>query len=239
MEGSQLQAQVEGYSWYHTLDLGDGLVTQGMFDHRGCRNSCLLPRDLSAKRCLDVGTMDGFWAFEMERRGAAEVVAVDLDDPEALDWPISLRHQVVKTMDETKGERFELAKHLLRSKVTRVLSSVYDLDTAMGTFDLVFCGDMLVHLKDPASAVEGLRRVCSGSTIVYNPIKEQFPYRRRPLAEFDGIDEFEWWLPNRAALRRLILAAGFSRIEEGRPFDLPTRVRGNWKGRRGVVRGYV
>ena len=44
-----------------------------------------VPADLSGLRCLDVGTMDGFWAFEMERRGAASVTAIDLDDPNALD----------------------------------------------------------------------------------------------------------------------------------------------------------
>lgn len=239
MEASALRAEVARYPWYHTLDLGEGVVTEGMFDHRGVENACLLPDDLSGKRCLDVGTMDGYWAFAMERRGAAEVVAADLENPEALDWPSSLRDNVVKTVDETKGERFALACNAIGSKVERVLRSVYDLDTDLGTFDLVFCGDMLVHLKDPATAVERLRRVCCGSVIVYNPIKEHFPYRRRPLAQFDGVENFEWWLPNQAALTRLLVAAGLSRVEEGRPFMLPTRQGGAWKGRRGVVRGYV
>ena len=234
-----LGTEVGKYPWYHTLELGDGVVTSGMFDHRGIEDKCLLPAELDGLRCLDVGTMDGYWAFTMERRGAAEVVAVDLDDPETLDWPAALRHSVVKTIDETKATRFELARNALNSRVTRVLRSVYELDVDMGVFDLVFCGDMLVHLKDPATAVERLRRVCRGSTIVYNPIKEQFPYRRRALAQFDGIDEFEWWLPNRAALRRLLLAAGFSRVEEGQPFNLRTRQAGSWKGRRGVVRGFA
>lgn len=239
MEQAELKAAVARYPWYHSLDLGGGVVTEGMFDHRPVEHCVMLPDDLSGARCLDVGSMDGFWAFAMERRGAAEVVAVDLADPEALDWPTSLRHQMVKALDETKGERFELARQALGSKVTRVLRSVYDLDDDLGTFDLVFCGDMLAHLKDPPTAVERLYKVCRGSAIVYNPVKEQFPYRRRPLAQFDGIKEFEWWLPNRAALRRILLAAGFSRVEEGRPFDLPARAGGPWKGHRGVVRGYV
>ena len=45
------------------------------------------PQSLRGKRCLDVGTYDGFWAFEMERRGAAEVVAVDVLDHARWDWP--------------------------------------------------------------------------------------------------------------------------------------------------------
>ena len=239
MNPSGLGVEVAQYPWYHTLELGSGVVTEGMFDHRPVEGGVMLPDDLSGARCLDVGTMDGYWAFAMERRGAAEVVAVDLEDPEALDWPASLRTRVVKTMDETKGARFELARTALGSNVTRVLRSVYDLSDDLGAFDLVFCGDMLAHLKDPATAVERLRSVCRGATIVYNPVKEQFPYRRRPLAQFDGIDEFEWWLPNRAALRRLMSAAGFSRVEEGTPFSFRAREGGRWKGRRGVVKAYV
>src|SRR5437660_12337372 len=75
MDGQQLLEQAGSYSWYHTLDLGYGVVTKGMFDHRPALHRYLIPSDLSGMRCLDIGTMDGFWAFEMERRGAAEVVA--------------------------------------------------------------------------------------------------------------------------------------------------------------------
>ena len=31
---TELEAAVERYPWYHTLELGDGVVTKGMFDHR-------------------------------------------------------------------------------------------------------------------------------------------------------------------------------------------------------------
>jgi tRNA (mo5U34)-methyltransferase len=233
-----LKDEVARYPWYHTLELGEGVVTDGMFDHRGHEDQHGLPRDLTGKRCLDVGTMDGFWAFTMERRGAAEVVAADLDDPEELDWPRSLRQRIVKTIDETKGDRFELARQSLGSSIKRHLCSVYRLDPAeLGYFDFVFCGDMLVHLKDPAAAVERIRDVCRGTAVISNPVKEQFPYRRRPLAQFDGIDEFEWWLPNRAALERLLRAAGFSRVETGPVFELPARAGRSWKGKRRWVRG--
>jgi tRNA (mo5U34)-methyltransferase len=237
---SGISEEVERYPWYHTLDLGGGVVTRGMFDHRGSEDRYGLPPDLHGLRCLDVGTMDGFWAFAMERRGAAEVVAVDVEDPEALDWPASLRHRVVKTVDETKARRFALAQRALGSSVERRPCSVYDLDpAALGQFDVVFCGDLLVHLKDPATAVERLRSVCRGTTIVCNPVKEHFPYRRRPLAQLDGVDEFEWWLPNRAALQRLLQAAGFRHVRCNAPFALPATAGGPWKGRRVSVRGLV
>jgi tRNA (mo5U34)-methyltransferase len=183
--------------------------------------------------------MDGFWAFEMERRGAAEVVAVDLDDPEKLDWPASLRSATVKTIDETKRARFELASGALGSKVRRDVRSVYEIDTDLGLFDLVFCGDLLVHLKDPLAACERLRLVCRGNAIVLNPIKELWFARNRPLAFLDGIDEFEWWVPNMAGLQRMVRSAGFGRVEKGSTFRFPAALGGPWKGLRGVVRGFV
>ncbi|HXN58830.1 MAG TPA: methyltransferase domain-containing protein [Acidimicrobiales bacterium] len=239
MNISELRDEVDKYPWYHTIDLGNGILTKGMFDHRAYEGHYMLPDDLSGRRCLDVATMDGYWAFAMERRGATEVVALDIEDPEALDWPASIYERTVKTIDETKGTRFELARTALGSRVQRELRSAYALDTDLGTFDFIFCGDLLVHLKDPMTAIERIRRVCRGSAVICNPVKEQFPYRRRPLAQFDGINEFEWWVTNLAGLERMVRAAGFERVEVGKPFDVPATGGGSWRGRRGVVRGSV
>ena len=231
-----LAAEVADYPWYHTLELGDGVVTAGMFDHRPVLHHYPIPDDLSGLRCLDVGTMDGFWAFEMERRGASEVVAVDAPDPLALDWPVSLRDTAEKSLDETKEERFALAHRALGSRVQRVARSVYELDSErLGSFDLVFCGDLLVHLRDPVGALERMHAVCDGSAIVTNPI-ERFGLRDRlPLARLDGVDEFGWWTTNLAGLVRMVRAAGFANVEPSRPFKLPFARGGSWKGLRGVV----
>jgi tRNA (mo5U34)-methyltransferase len=239
LDRATLADEVARYGWYHTLDLGGGVVTEGMFDHRPVLHRYLVPDDLSGQRCLDVATMDGFWAFEMERRGAVEVVALDLEDPEQLDWPASLRDGTVKTLDIEKGLRFDLAKRALDSRVQRVLRSVYDLDTDLGLFDFVFCGDLLVHLKDPITAVENIRKVCRGSATIANPTTRYRFARRRPVAQLDGIDYFQWWALSDEALVRMMHAAGFSRVEAGKPFDLPSTSGGPWRGRRGVVRGFV
>ena len=231
-----LAAEVADYPWYHTLDLGDGVVTAGMFDHRPVLQRYPLQADLSGLRCLDVGTMDGFWAFEMERRGASEVVAVDAPNPLALDWPVSLRDTAEKSLDETKEARFTLAHRALASRVKRIERTVYEIDPAdLGTFDVVFCGDLLVHLRDPVGALERLHAVCRGSAIVTNPI-ERFGLRDRlPLARLDGVDEFGWWTTNLAGLVRMVRAGGFATVEPSPPFKLPFASGGPWKGLRGVV----
>src|SRR3954466_11995042 len=221
MSAEELRETVARYPWYHTLDLGQGVKTPGMFDHAPVLQHYPLPADLSGKRCLDVATMDGFWAFEMERRGAASVTALDLEDPSQLDWPASLRAQHDKSMDETKAERFALAKTALGSNVERVLMSAYDLSPELGTFDFVFCGDLLLHIKDPITPVENIRSVCTGSALIVNVIKKFRFMEKRPIAELDGIDVFQWWVTNLEGLIRIVRAAGFARVEAAPTFEVP------------------
>ena len=238
-QAAELRTEVERYPWYHTLELAEGVVTRGMFDHRPVLDRYPLPDDLSGLRCLDVATMDGYWAFEMERRGAASVTAIDIEDPEDLDWPASLRAGHDKSLDETKAERFALAKRALGSNVERVILSAYDLSPQLGSFDFVFCGDLLLHLKDPITPVERIRSVCTGSAVIVNTITRFRFNEKRPLAVLDGIDTFTWWTTNLTGLVRIVRAAGFARVEASEPFELPYSGGGDWRGLRGAVRAYV
>jgi tRNA (mo5U34)-methyltransferase len=73
---------VSRYYWYHTVDLGEGLVTPGLHDYRSSIDEFHFPEDLTGKKVLDVGSATGFFSFEFERRGA-DVVSVEgpsLDD---------------------------------------------------------------------------------------------------------------------------------------------------------------
>src|SRR3954452_18206247 len=119
---SELIGSARDMSWYHTLEL-PGLVTDGWFDLRPYIRHYRLPERMDGLRALDVGTWDGFWAFEMERRGA-EVVALDLDDERDLDWPPRFRPNAFS--DQPRGRGFALAHELLDSRVERVVRSIYD-----------------------------------------------------------------------------------------------------------------
>ena len=239
LSADDLRREVDKYPWYHTLDLGQGVKTPGMFDHAPVLQHYPLPDDLSGKTCLDVATMDGYWAFEMERRGAASVTAIDLEDPSQLDWPASLREHHDKSMDETKATRFALARQCLGSNVNRVLLSAYDLSPELGMFDFVFCGDLLLHIKDPMTALENIRSVCAGSAVIVTVIKKFRLYENRPMAELDGIDHFEWWVTNMQGLIRMVKAAGFARVEPSDTFELPFSKGGDWRGLRGAVQAFV
>jgi tRNA (mo5U34)-methyltransferase len=205
--------------WYHSIELAPGEVTPGWFDTRGAAAKVPLPPRLDGLRCLDVGTWDGFWAFEMERRGAGEVVAIDIDDPDRWDWPPQQRLQperhAVELLQAVKGrgEGFRTAHAALGSHVRRRDRSVYELDPDVdGMFDVVFLGSLLLHLRDPVLALERLRGVCEGIAVIADTVElvPSLVHRRRPIVRLEGLDRPWWWQPNRAALLRMIESAGFT-----------------------------
>ena len=223
MTGPDEIAELE---WYHSIDLPSGVTTPGWQDTRPVAAQIPFPASLDGMRCLDVGTFDGFWAFEMERRGAAEVVAIDILDPREWDWPVGSDEATIAAIGERKrrGEGFELVHRALGSSVRRLERSVYDLDEAeVGRFDLVFVGSLLVHLRDPVRALERVRAVCDGTMISMDGIELELDLAlpRRPVATFDGRGRPWWWLVNRAGLARLIEAAGFDVVEPPRRLFIP------------------
>ena len=99
------------------------------------------PGSLRGLRCLDVGTMDGFWAFELERRGAAEVLAIDLVDPARQESYSPTDAHEPTPPEWHRGRTFRVAADLLGSRAEYRDLSVYDLDPGdVGQFDLIVTG---------------------------------------------------------------------------------------------------
>jgi tRNA (mo5U34)-methyltransferase len=229
-EATGLAERVAELDWYHTIELPGGVVTPGHFDTRPTVDRVPLPSDLAGRRCLDVGTWDGFWAFELERRGAAEVVALDIEDPARWDWPPRTRagdeHRAREVVAAVKrgGAGFRLAADALRSRVQRLDASVYDLDPDRhGRFDLVFLGSLLLHLRDPVGALERVRSVCAGDLVIAETV-ELLPSLlrpRTPTARLDGDRRPWWWLPNVAGFRRMVHSAGYEIVERVPLYFLP------------------
>jgi tRNA (mo5U34)-methyltransferase len=220
--------RVAALDWYHVLELPGGVVTRGHFDARPIVSKVPLPTSLAGKRCLDVGTWDGFWAFEMERRGAEEVVAVDLREPAQWDWPASGDVAAQRAQQEYLGkvkaqsEGFHVAREALGSSVDRREVSIYDLSPEIvGEFDFVFLGSLLLHLRDPVGALRAARSACAGELLLLDAIDPLLTRLapRLPLAGLDGRGRPWWWWPNLAGLIRMTEAAGFE------PVHPPLRLR--------------
>lgn len=221
--------------WYHTLELAPGVVTRGVWDHRPTRDRVGLPESLAGKTALDVGTADGYWAFEMERRGAARVVAVDVG--RAGDVDLLPRHRATCSREELDSEawprRFATAHAMLGSKVEHKVCSIYDLSPAtVGRFDVVYCGSLLIHLFNPLQALLKLFSVTKEIAIIettsYHPdsIEEQYP--NRPYLWFGNLDhegerpgvDVGYWSFTTRALCDMLIYVGFSWVEPLQPFRM-------------------
>ncbi len=184
--------------------------------------------DLKGLRCLDVGPYDGFLSFEMERRGASEVIAVDIATPTDWDWPFAYRESGPPAVGQISGERtgggFRTAKRIMDSRVERLEISAYDLDPReIGTFDFVICGSLMLHLRDPIRALESIRSVCGGQFLSAETISPRLSsqLRAKPVARFIGDDSCQWWVPNVAGHRHMLEAAGFRVVQTVKPYAIP------------------
>lgn len=212
-----LAGEIAQTTWYHTIDLGGGLRTPGQFDHQPLLHHYRLPDSVAGLRVLDVATFDGFWAFEFERRGASEVVALDLDKPVQLDFPPKLlATATAQDHDKKFGRGFEIASAALGSRVRRVTCSVYDLGPhRYGVFDVVHAGDFLIHLHSPVRALQNIASVCSGYALisdVYSPELDR-PGAGLLMEYRGGSQDVSWWKFSLETLEQMILDAGFSRVE--------------------------
>lgn len=186
---------VSRYYWYHTVDLGNGLVTPGLYDYRETLDVFRFPEDLQGKRVLDVGSATGYFAFEFAKRGA-QVVSVELPSLEQLDrfpgqdtsallWKIE--RMIVPDSSEAELQAmkrrysaeelwfnlldgpFRFCQERLGLPVQRCFSSVYDLtqaNTGGEKFDLVFIGDVLVHTLYPLKALAAAADLCRGTLVL-------------------------------------------------------------------------
>lgn len=194
--------------WFHRMALRPDLVTPGISDpavdklpHFG------LPDDLSGQRVLDIGSAEGFFSFEAERRGAEEVVSVE-------PFP-------------DLGRRYQLAKIAMGSKATLCRTSVYDLDPrTFGTFDLVLFYGVLYHLRHPMLALERIRKLCTGTILVQSACEERPELVDEPYCHFyprgmavevpgdpGAVDPTVFFMPNRACVRAFMESVGFEDIE--------------------------
>lgn len=226
-----LRDEVAAIEWYHTIPLGNGVVTPGEFDHAPHIEDYRVPARLDGQRVLDVATFDGFWAFEFERRGAAEVVALDIERIGDGDIQPRLRARTPsETLAQRTGAGFTLAKKALGSSVRRELMSVYELSPErVGTFDTVFCGDLLLHLMNPVKALERMRSVTTGEAILVDCFSPHLP--GKTVEYRGGTNRCVWWSVSLGCLQQMIADAGFSEVTLVHTFKLGHRGEKPWMWR--------
>jgi tRNA (mo5U34)-methyltransferase len=211
----RLREEVARRSWFHTIDLGGGVLTPGRDDTITKARHMRLPADLSGRTVLDIGTYDGYFAFEAERRGAARVVATDR-------W-------AWEAPGSDARRNFELVHEVLGSRVEPREVAVEDLgpDTVGGPFDVVLFLGVLYHSPDPLGYLDRVRSVTGDLAIIETEV-DLLDVDVPALAYYPGAsyneDPSNHFGPNRAAAEAMLRDAGFRRVEAFEPWT----VRSDW-----------
>jgi tRNA (mo5U34)-methyltransferase len=214
---------LEATGLYHSFRLPDGTLLRGSMDMDWQQQrlaSFQLPEDLSGKTVLDIGPWDGFYTFEMERRGA-KVTAIDYVDLDT----------------------FRQLHRVFQSKARYERLDVYELDPErLGTFDIVLCLGALYHFKYPLAALEKIcaatREVCIIDTFVVDgETRREGISPPLPYLEFYEREELSgqadnWCGPTVCAVEALARAAGFARANVLRVTDASACVAAHrtWTG---------
>ncbi len=196
--------EFEAEGWWHSFDLPGGRHIAGVCTVDGLQKRVEqfpIPEDLHGARVLDIGAWDGWYSFEMERRGA-DVLAVDCWD----------------------NPRFRQIHAALNSRVEYRQMDVYDLTPeTVGRFDIVLFMGVFYHLKHPLLALE---RVCAitkqlaavDSFILREEHRPGENVENRQVMEFYETEEFggqtdNWCGPSLPCLMAMCRTAGFARVE--------------------------
>jgi SAM-dependent methyltransferase len=140
-----IEEWIHSQDWYQTIDLSNGLVTPGKFDTRK-RLKFLTDIDFKKnKRVLDVGCNSGQYCLFASKRGAIEVVGIDIFE-----------------------KRLEQAKTLAAIEKTNIKyfqKSIFEISD-LGKFDIVFCFAVLTEISDFFGAVEALKTVVGNEAFI-------------------------------------------------------------------------
>ena len=179
-----------GYPWFHTIDLGDGIITPG---NQNCQDTLYrieIPIDLAGLTVLDIGCNDGFFSFECERRGA-KVMAFDTFPETAL-----------------------FCKEILGSNINVFRADLMTWDTDE-QFDLVLFMGVLYHLRHPFLGIERVRKWCKADLILEShtfDLGSTLPTMRMYPGKELSNDASNWWGPNVACIYAMLADVGFKEI---------------------------
>jgi SAM-dependent methyltransferase len=238
-ETQRLTAKVRELGpWFHQLDLGNGVLTRNIkrspgpqpVDHpipRWHKIRDTLPEDMHGMTVLDVGCSDGFFSFEMARRGA-EVLAVDAQRSAIRRLRWAQQQLGVEGVESMYGDiyafdkgitLYDRSRHWLMRRLWMVWSlltrgHLTGLDYTPRRFDMVFMFALLYHMKEPLLALERLVPLAdillvesaavddeANSALVFQPPKP-------------GVTDNPKWFPTTRCIKDMLLWAGYDEVRE-------------------------
>jgi tRNA (mo5U34)-methyltransferase len=183
------------FIWHQGFELAPGVRSPGASPIEWLIAEAKLPADTTGLSVLDIGATNGATAFELERRGAERVVAVDIYDEHRFG--------------------FRALADLFGSNAEFVQSSVYELPRVLNeTFDLVIFWGVLYHLRHPLLAIDMVRDLTAGTMSLETAVAADPSDPGDSLVRFYrgaelGEDPSNWFAPTPAALADWVGSSGF------------------------------
>lgn len=206
--------------WYHEIELVPGYVTKSCMEGSRSQWSQILSAmnqvDYHDKTVIDIGTMDGKWAFEAEKRGAKTVIATDI-----------YQHPNRPAMYGTICyQRFMLAKTALNSNVIYVpggdVESTDVFQFALKAFnegrppDIIQCFGVLYHVKNPILALDNMRSLLHvGGRLFLETAVSKDKTASQMTCNFDQsvyADSTTYWIPTVKCLSQMLILSCFKEL---------------------------
>ena len=207
-------------NWFQNIDLAGVQTAPAHFlgdypAQKWKRFAHLLPQDMAGMSVLDIGCNAGFHSFEVKRRGAGRVVAIDWDD---------------YYLDQA---RFA-AEVLGHEDIEFRRLSVYDVGELGEKFDIVLFMGLIYHLRHPLLALDLIHEHVAKDLLLYQslqrgssemePLADDYDFWETEIFERPSYprlhfvekkyshDETNWWIPNAACSAAMLRSAGFQVI---------------------------
>ena len=187
-------------SFYHVMDLPNGVTTPGAWDLRAGVDDYLGHVDFRGKRVLEIGPASGFLTVEMERRGA-EMVALDI--PEDGNWDfVPFPDHVMAGVREHRfsdmafiRNTFWYTHKAFKLKAKAVYASAYDIPEELGIFDVALLGAVLLHTSNPQRILAECARIAKTIIVteVLYPDLENCGAVIRLHPTWESKDWGTWW----------------------------------------------
>lgn len=229
--------QMNQIKWWHRIPLpgpnNSVIFTPGEVRHGAdgadyASNRFGLPLSLKGKTVFDIGSWDGYFSFESERRGASWVVAADI-----------YKNNNLEKMEKSNwggNHGFRFAQRILHSKVEFIDSGIYDLPVNVKTFpksvlkekagfpsdeevfnldipkfDVVLFYGVLYHLSDPLTALHKLASLTKWVALV-ETAHVPGPAPTMLFQRGKDNDPTNFWYPTIPCLDLMLKDAGFREV---------------------------
>lgn len=209
--------------WYHTTELPDGTVIPGFaWDLRGRESRYLGGVHVAGKRVLELGPATGHLTFWMESQGA-DVTAFEVGYDSRIHFTPSM-----DGADQDAVER-DVMRHTARSNAAwwvqhrerrsharMAYGDIYNLPADLGRYDVGVFGSILLHLREPFTALQQAARFVDDVIVVTDFLHRRLQQPDVPTQRFAPLAKSGptncWWHLSPGAVTQMLRLVGFERV---------------------------